>query len=402
MRSSNRPYMPPVDHLRAYAALLVVFYHGSQLLTAQMKFGDFGQTERDWLYSANPAATVVYEGHTGVALFMVLSGFIFTVGTLDKQVAFGRFMANRLLRIYPLFLVLLVLGIATAPEEFTFGGFLQTVFGMGNLPGAPHFGFASTMFWAVAVEMQFYLLFPALNALLSRFGMTTFLRLFGAIVVLRALVWVSARPSGDTVNSVLYFNLAGRIDQFLLGMIAAWLFVRYAERFRGWWKVGVALALAVAMLWGFNQAHGYVDGGSWRLLWVDVEGAVWALAILTYVATCRTRGAWSKVVAKVGETSYSTYLLHFMVITTLCSRGVWLEFPGLSPNQNALLTTLLVVLPITLTIAFVTYHGIERPFLRFRVKYLVTPPEPAAPPAGPEPKDQANPTSDKAMALRTE
>lgn len=377
MRSANRDYLASVDHFRAFAALLIVFYHGAQLFSAAIRDGAPFDRSTDWLYSSNPALTFVFEGHTAVALFMVLSGFIFTVGTLDREVSWPRFMANRLLRIYPMFLLLLAVGIAAYPGEFSLSGLAQMVFGLGNLPGGMTLGAVSGMFWAVAVEMQFYLIFPLLNRILTRFGIGMLARLFVAVIVVRGLVWAAA-TTHDAFR-MLYLNIAGRIDQFLLGMVAAWLFVRYRDRFRGWWKTGVAVALAFAMLWVFNQTQGFQSNSAWRLLWVDVEGGVWALVILTYVATCRSTNLLSRGAAKIGELSYSIYLLHYMVVRYVVDSGRWLEVSSLTPLQNAFLTTAVVVVPVVLVASVVTYYGVEQPFLRMRIKYLL--PVPTTQPA---------------------
>ncbi|MFL6141287.1 MAG: acyltransferase family protein [Labedaea sp.] len=376
MRSSNRTYLASVDHIRAFAAILIVLYHGTQLLTAQIGHNRAYAGDPDWLYSRNPMATVIFEGHTAVALFMVLSGFIFTVGTLGHEVSFPKFMTNRLLRIYPLFLLLVLIGVAANPGTVSAGGLLQLIGGLGNLPGSMSLGPVSGMFWAIAVEMQFYLLFPLLNRLLTRFGMPTFARMLAAVVVVRALVW--AVSQSHDVYHMLYLNLAGRIDQFLLGMVAAWLFVRHGKRFRGWWKVAVSVTLIVTALWAFNQVHGFASTSAWRLAWIDVEGAGWALAILTYVATCRATNIAALATAKIGEFSYSIYLLHFVVLSVIIDHRWFLQVSGLSATANALLTTGAVLLPLVLAISVVTYYGIEQPFLRLRVKYLLSaPPEKA-------------------------
>ncbi|WP_223199567.1 acyltransferase family protein [Solihabitans fulvus] len=363
LRSENRPYLGSVDHIRAFAALLVVCYHGTQLFMMAMSGDRPFDRDRDWPYSTNPLATIVYEGHTGVSLFMALSGFIFTIGTLDRRISFGRFMSNRLLRIYPLFLLIVVLAIAMKPWEFTVQGFALQVLGFGNWPAALQFGAVGVVFWAIAVEMQFYVLFPALNALLSRFGLRQFLRLFGAVVAVRMLVWAA-----NAQHLMLYDSLAGRIDQFLLGMVAAWLFVRHRDRFLGWWKVAGAAALAVGMLWAFNQLQGQRSQAAWRILWPDVEGAVWALVILTYVVTCRSTGWWSRALSKVGELSYSVYLLHYAILAVLVSHRVWIALPGVSPLHNGLITSVAAI-PLVLAVSWLTYHGVEKLFLQFRVKY---------------------------------
>lgn len=368
MKSSNREYLASVDHIRAFAALLVVTYHGAQLFSAALRTPPHFQ----WLYSANPALTVIFEGHTGVALFMVLSGFIFTVGTLGHEVSWTRFMANRVLRIYPLLVLLAFIGMAAQLSVFSPSGFLLVLAGLTRLPGATELGAISAMFWAVGIEMQFYLIFPLLNRILTRFGLAVFARLLLAVIVVRGLVWLVTAGAHDA-TSMLYYTIAGRIDQFLLGMIGAWLFVHRRRWFQGWWKVAVVLVVAVGALWEFNQVHGFASNADFRLGVTDVEGAIWALAILTYVSTLRADNAATRAVAKIGELSYSTYLLHIMVLTALVNARWFVVVRGFDPVANALLTTVVVLIPLVLAVSFVTYHGVEQPFLRMRVRYLRPP-----------------------------
>jgi len=99
MKSRNIGYLPEVDHLRAFAALLIVFYHGLHLLRSRLLHDqpfDFSH----WVSTENPLLAAIAEGHTAVALFMVLSGFIFTWGAWGHQVRYGAFVVNRVLRIY--------------------------------------------------------------------------------------------------------------------------------------------------------------------------------------------------------------------------------------------------------------------------------------------------------------
>ncbi|WP_409055444.1 acyltransferase family protein [Streptomyces sp. SYP-A7185] len=386
MRSSNRQYLVSVDHLRAYAAVLVLLCHGTYMISPYLREVPNGDPH-GWLYSDNPLATLVLEGHTGVALFMVLSGFIFTIGTLGKDVHYGRFLGNRVLRIFPLYLTLIVLGLGAHKQGADLLAVLQSLVGLGNLPGSLSLGAVSSMWWAIAVELQFYLLFPLFSRLLTKRGPMALIRLLAGIAVIRALVWASAAGS-ISVNSMLYYSLAGRIDQFLLGMMAAWFFVHHRRWFQGLPKVAVATALVLGAVWAFNQTHAFHEGHASRLLWVDVEGALWALVVLTYVATVSSTGIVSRAIATVGEMSFSVYLLHYMVITAIVSRGWWFELTG-RPVADAFLTAVTAVLPLTLVAAVVTYNGIERPFLRWRRAYLVSdpPPEPTTIPLPPPASD---------------
>ena len=97
--SINRPYLPAVDQIRAIAALLVLFYHGFQLLGARLEYGvDFNPFQH-WVRARNPILSIIEEGHTGVALFIVLSGFILSLGSVGHDIDYGRFLKARMLRI---------------------------------------------------------------------------------------------------------------------------------------------------------------------------------------------------------------------------------------------------------------------------------------------------------------
>src|SRR4051812_2497918 len=115
MKSSNIRYLPQVDHLRGVAALWVLLYHGTHIFSGTLTGKGIVLDEANWTYSRNPFWALIYEGHTAVSLFMVLSGFIFAYGAIGHRIHYGRFIGNRLLRIYPLYLTMIVLSLAIDP-----------------------------------------------------------------------------------------------------------------------------------------------------------------------------------------------------------------------------------------------------------------------------------------------
>lgn len=123
------------------------------------------------------------------------------------------------------------------------------------------------------------------------------------------------------------------------------------------------------MLWVFNQTHWFANPQGWRVLWVDVEGLVWAMFIGSYVAVFEHfRGRGTQLLARLGETSYSIYLLHVVIIGWVVAHpGMWVHVGGSVTSGFA--TGALVVLPLTIVVAIYTYHGIEKPFLSLRGTY---------------------------------
>ena len=361
MKSLNIAYIPALDHLRFLAALLVFAFHVFHLY--------FGQ----WQPAPYAAALgFVTEGHTGVALFFVLSGFLFMcIGLQDGDIQYGAFIRNRFLRIFPLFLFFFFIAISVGRDNFQPADVLYVFF--SNLGQAPTSGsFITGAAWTISVEFTFYLVFPFLARFVRAEGAGYLLRLIG----LMALVKLAAYGVSEKSTHMLYSTLVGRFDQFLWGMLAAVLWSQH----RAWLERHgrVLLALAVALVWAATswQARyaSYFSTDPRQAAWVvwgTVEALMWSALVLGYI---NARIAWPAVLARAlrhgGEWSYSFYLWHgLLLFATHHYLGVWTPFESLPLNA---LANFAVLLPLALALAGLSYTTIERPFLRLRGTYKLT------------------------------
>jgi peptidoglycan/LPS O-acetylase OafA/YrhL len=384
MKSSNIAYSPEVAHLRAVAAILIVLYHGEQILGAKLRTGG-GFDSADWHFTQNPFFSMILEGHTAVALFMVLSGFIFTWGAWRMSVDWGGFMINRLLRIYPLYVAVIVLSLATRPGSFDLEGLISMLLPFANVKRLET-GPLVSMSWAIAVEFQFYLLFPLLLMRLNRSP----LKVVAAILALDLLLRALGVLLGANARNIGYWHLTGRLDQFALGMGAAALLRiglgRSAERTRLIARIALAVAvpLAFGVVYWFHLHGGWPNADKWKVLWPPVEGLAWAAVIASYVgAAVWMPSLVSKGVAWLGEVSFSVYLLHFPIIDVFKRHSDLIPRWTGDPSRDALIGTVLIVLPAIFIASTVTYTVIEKPFLERRRRYLR--PLPSASPGGATP-----------------
>lgn len=362
--SPNRAYLPEIDQLRGIAALLVFFYHGFQILGAQLAHGVAFDPEKHWIISRNPIIATIEEGHSGVALFIVLSGFILSIGTVGRSMNYGRFLIARLLRIYPLLLVFAAAAFAIAPTDLS--SLIATILPI-RTADALHGDFVE-MFWAVAIEFQCYLIFPFLILFSNRLGTRFLVQVVAVAIVLRCLVVFSNEANAQDIG---YWTVLGRIDQFCLGMVAARLYL-----LRGWqapirsiFLIPAALGVLLS-LWAFNRVGGWPVTSHWKLLWPTGEGCLWAAFTLCYL---RAAAALPKILAtpltRLGVISYSLYLVHFVVINICMRNGMFIRMTG-TAYYDALLTTAFVALPIAIAISVLLYGTIERPFMQLRPRYV--------------------------------
>jgi peptidoglycan/LPS O-acetylase OafA/YrhL len=169
-----------------------------------------------------------------------------------------------------------------------------------------------------------------------------------------------------------YWTIVGRLDQFLLGMLAGIYYRNYfvAGKRLDYVAIGGA-GLVLMLLFGFNQLGG---GGANNYLWIfwpTLEAMAWAIFLIGYLSIARHfhRLVGNALVA-LGTISYSIYMGHYLVLDFFL-RHDWDSLWRLGdPVATAALNTFVFMLPLVLLLATITYFCVERPFLLRRRKYV--------------------------------
>ena len=363
MESKNVAYLERLDHIRFFAAALVLIFH-TYLAVYQ-----------------NPRVTpdpfripLIEQGHTGVPLFMVISGMILTIIVAGKEISVLNFYKNRVLRIYPLFAFMVTLGYFATPDPRpTSQGidYLLALLPISNLYRLQYGAFGGHL-WSIAVELQFYILFPLIISLRVRYGAKYLLGSIAALVLLRAGVF---RATGS-VHGLAFFSIFGNLDIFLVGMLVGELYLACREK-TYWWNNAAAV---VSLLFVINAAlyiafrpssffhvdyhhrspTGISNSALW-IIWPTLQAVAWGAFVLMYLGG-RGRVPMSAFLSRCGKCSYSMYVWHLFIIHLLPSRLV--------ENMTPYTTGIFVVLPVTLAISAVSYHLIEEPFFSLRARYV--------------------------------
>lgn len=101
MKSTTGVHYVGLDYVRAFAAYLVVswhFMHEARGIPVPFEGAPWA-----------PIFSLMDEGHAGVSLFMVLSGYLFAKLLDGKSIRYGAFLYNRFLRLVPLLVVVMAL-----------------------------------------------------------------------------------------------------------------------------------------------------------------------------------------------------------------------------------------------------------------------------------------------------
>ena len=181
-------YFPGLNGIRALAALSVLLAHISSY---KWRFG----------FTKSPSLTkVLLSGSDAVILFFVLSGFLITYLLLTEiqktgTVSIKKFYVRRMLRIWPVYYLILFLGLVGLPllvQALRYQGSfmpsaaspMQIILYIIMLPNAAAFFGALlpgiSQLWTIGIEEQFYLLWPALSKL---FAKRMLVAIIGVIVV---------------------------------------------------------------------------------------------------------------------------------------------------------------------------------------------------------------------------
>ena len=357
MRASTGAYYQGLDHVRAVAAILVYCWHVLHLYVPPQY---------------HPPLMVLSwfeEGHTGVALFMALSGYLFAKLTDGHQIDPRNFLWNRVCRLLPLFVVMYVFYALT--EHYTFGALARGFLFPKEWPGAS---------WSLAIEVQFYFAFPALLWLRNHWGPRAsnclLIAIVAGCVTTRALVWFAT----GSVEHFAYWTILGRADQLVMGMLFYDISKTSLLRdHRAALLAATAAFVLLASHW-LNLAGGGFDAfpqpsASAHWVWLPLlEGASYGCLIMCYdTMAWRLTGRLSDALAKLGELSYSIYLIHSALVM-----GLLYHFMPVDTPLWIVVAVSAAFFPVVVLLARLSYTYIEQPFLRFRRPYLTALPQPAS------------------------
>ncbi len=367
--------IPGLDGLRAIAFLLVFGFH-----TEYLEFG--------WV---------------GVQLFFVLSGFLITnilvkmKDDYSPRDYFVKFYGRRFLRIFPLyyFYLALVFGLTLFFINIGYKTSVMKLF-QEQLPYALayiyNFHYASVdyqhlyflvHFWSLSVEEQFYIFWPLLIFLIPkqyRKAFFVFVILFGPVArlgmafVFREGLFLSLNATAPMALYPITFN---HLDAFAFGAL---LTVFRIPKPKLQLALLTILLPAVAFLWQFVSSGnmGSLQSLGFAFLMPVGYQFVWGYSALNYyfavvVFAVVSEGAFTnflnnKILGYLGKISYGLYVYHNGVLWftyRLRDFGIGEEY--IKP-ASALITFL-----VTLLLASLTYHLVEKPFLNLKDRFFPTP-----------------------------
>lgn len=200
------------------------------------------------------------------------------------------------------------------------------------------------------------MIFPLLISAVPAYD---FKRTAGIVIIIILLrLALSEWTLGAAAYYSTYHTLLGRLDQFLIGMGAAAIFIRFRANFPSW----LALAFIVGAILSLTAWHAVFDPSKIAIgvIASTVEALLFAALIVGTHASGGIPGSLGRVIAKLGAASYSQYLLHLFVGAVII-RMVSNMFPGI--HTNTFLGTLIFVFIPTLALSYLTYTCIEKPFM---------------------------------------
>jgi len=325
--AARRSRLPALTGLRAFAACNIVFFHFS---------------DPKWF---GPFAPIIDNGYTAVSFFLLLSGFILAYNYSDRaragQLVHWKFWVARFSRLYPIYLVALLLSYqmlqaeyhVRTHAEFVHGVVLTPLLLQGWVPNLATFW--NTPAWTMSTEAFFYLIFPFAAVM-------PWPRRWPGLLALLVLLWIAGmtlptlyihfHPDGDLHPGrytdgfwirALKFSPPPHLPSFLFGMVLAEVDAKIPRD--GWQRlllgaIGVAGTYAV-LYHGADFSYVLMhDGMLMPLFGCGILGLAGRNMLARFFG-------FAGFVA-IGQTSYCLYILHFNLWQLIHTSGV-LEKTGL-------------------------------------------------------------------------
>jgi peptidoglycan/LPS O-acetylase OafA/YrhL len=361
-------YRPQLDGLRFLAFLAVYFQHtfhaGPEFYVSWAVLRPFHVTQA----VSTTLSRLTLTGGMGVDLFFALSSYLITELLLREigktgQIHLKNFYIRRVLRIWPVYAIVLFLGIVVLPllrlsdpipTPYVMGYLLFSGNWMSAILGNAWVLAPIGSLWSISVEEQFYLFWPLTIRKLGVLHLKAICFALIATGELSRLIMTRMHVVGDFA----YYNTFTHLDAIAWGALFALYRIdqsappRIPRFLRTLMATGFLGYLAFALL--YNNADGYVS----NLLLRPLLSLFCPLIILLAL---RSNLLGLKPFPYLGRISYGLYAYHAMVIFLL---------DKVVPSGSALK---LLMIPgkflIALAIASISYRLIERPVLVFKDRF---------------------------------
>jgi len=366
-------HTPALDGVRGIAILLVLLHHFTI-------FTPITATDRALQFTA-------LLGWSGVDLFFVLSGFLITGILIDARSSpryFASFYMRRVLRIFPLYYLIVAICFLLLPHSPRSEALLV---GATELPAWPYWTYLVNfavadrgafthgvldVAWSLAIEEQFYLLWPAVVFLCPP-------RLLGwwcgMIIVAAPLARSMALAGGGEAIDV-YVLPHLRADALATGALLAWLMRRdLLPRSVGAGAVAAVIGLSIAVGCAIAAASPWW----WEPPMQRIGYSAWALAgaglVIVSVAP-GSAGWWQRTLSwswlrAFGKYSYAIYLLHLPMSRVVQEFAISrTEFPVLlGALWPAQLGFYMLATAPTFALAWLSWRLFEAPILRLKARF---------------------------------
>lgn len=360
----GKVYFPNLNGIRFFAAFLVIIHHIEQL--------------KSFFGIANYWATVPFIaviGKLGVVLFFVLSGFLITYLLVVEEYSFRtisikNFYIRRMLRIWPLYFLIIFLAFAVLPhiDLFAFPGYskervyvdwgikilLYTIFFpnlvlavLGIVPYASHT-------WSIGTEEQFYLAWPVILKYFRRyriFLMVMIIALYLGFAGLLATSYLDFIPYIDVIRA---FWKTFNIDCMAIGGIYAVLLFKKHNILKlllNTYLFYSILILVILLL---------ITGVKFPYLNYEIYSVFFGMIILNFAANDKIKiSLENRLLHYLGTISYGLYMYHPIAIVLVLAVAKSINY-----TSNWLIYPTSCIL--TVGLAAISYKYFESFFLRFK------------------------------------
>lgn len=356
-----RQYHPTLDILRGLAISLVVFYHN---------FGSVSLFRFGWM---------------GVDLFFVLSGFLITdilLETRETKSYFRNFYIRRVLRIFPLYYLVLFLFFTLSPALFKQQG-ANTVFSYYQTNSTWYWTYLQNWlmvkkgpapvpflshFWSLAIEEQFYLFWPFMIFFVKKTTMIKkiILGLIVLAIITRLTVWIMYPHEVEK----FYCSTFTRMDSLLMGCLLA------VHRREGN-EIPIKLIKALIASFGVLIIVSLLVFGNLRqdnpvfpTIGYSITAAFFTSLVYLVLRYESAIIGWVKhlnVFRFAGKISYGMYVYHIPIYLVLCNLLSKAVFNDASKSilSNPLFVSGLSVL-LTVLASTISFYLLERPILNLK------------------------------------